>query len=220
MTGPLARQRRAGEIAAETRRKIAHVDHLLHFAMRLRRDLSRFEAHEEREVVLRLPQALADPPHQLAAPRRGYRAKTRERLDALPDHAIRLSSGRPGEPGEPRAVDRGPRLEGRAVPEVRVAARVRGPHGAPPRRGERAARPPGSSQPPPTGHRPRRASATRSYRRTRRTDSARNSSSPMDSCGTKPRPSMRPAAKRSIIVATPAAVVIWIALQFHRRSSD
>ena len=69
VVGALGGDGQAVELARQADGEIADVDHLLHFAEALGRDLAGFERHEAAEIVLGGAQLLADQTHELAAPR-------------------------------------------------------------------------------------------------------------------------------------------------------
>ena len=69
VAGTLRRDRAAVELAREADREVADVDHLLHLAEPLLRDLPDLERDERAERLLLAAQLLAEQPHELAAVR-------------------------------------------------------------------------------------------------------------------------------------------------------
>ena len=79
MPGSLGGDRAAVELAREADREVADVDHLLHLAEALLRDLPDLERDERAERVLLAAELLAEQAHELAAPRRRHVAPGRRR---------------------------------------------------------------------------------------------------------------------------------------------
>ena len=89
VAGPLGGDRAAEELAREADREVADVDHLLHLAEALLRDLAGLERDERAERLLLAPQLLAEQPHELAAARRGHVAPDLEGLGRARDRRRR-----------------------------------------------------------------------------------------------------------------------------------
>jgi hypothetical protein len=64
---PFGGDREAEQLAGQTDREIADVDHFLHLAEALGADLAGFDGHQRAQVVLVLSQQFAEFAHQLAA---------------------------------------------------------------------------------------------------------------------------------------------------------
>ncbi|KGS35373.1 hypothetical protein X945_5803 [Burkholderia pseudomallei ABCPW 107] len=105
VAGALGRDRQAVKLPRQADREIADIDHFLHFAEPLGRDLARLERDEPAERGLVLAQHVAEHAHELAAHRRGHRAPFEERLMRGVDLAFGVRRGVGGERGERRAVD-------------------------------------------------------------------------------------------------------------------
>ncbi len=69
MTRALGRDRAAVQLAREADREVADVDHLLHLAETLLRDLPDFQRDERAERLLLAAQLVAEEPDELAAMR-------------------------------------------------------------------------------------------------------------------------------------------------------
>ena len=80
--------RAAVELAREADGEVADVDHLLHLAEPLLRDLPDLERDERAERLLLAAQLLAEQPHELAAVRPGQVAPGRERLGGARDGRV------------------------------------------------------------------------------------------------------------------------------------
>ena len=93
MPGALGSDGASVELAGQTDRETADVDHLLHFAQRLGGDLADLDRHQGGEVVLVLGQQLAQPGHQRAAHRRRCAPPRRKRLDGCGDRLFGLLGG-------------------------------------------------------------------------------------------------------------------------------
>jgi hypothetical protein len=106
MAGPLRRDGETVELARETDREVADVDHLLHFAEAFLQNLAGFERDEAAQRILVGAQFLAEQAHEFAAPGRGHIAPRAERFDACRD--LFLDGRRRVERDAPdfRAVDR------------------------------------------------------------------------------------------------------------------
>ena len=89
VAGTLGRDRAAVELAREADGEVADVDHLLHLAEPLLRDLPDLERHERAERLLLAAQLLAEQPHELAAMRAGQVAPGDERLGGAGDRPRR-----------------------------------------------------------------------------------------------------------------------------------
>jgi hypothetical protein len=87
MVGALGGDGQAVQLARQTDRVIADVDHLLDFAERLARDLARLGGHDLRELALRAAQRFAELAHQQAAARRGHAPPRPERVGCPLDDA-------------------------------------------------------------------------------------------------------------------------------------
>src|SRR5260370_16147468 len=74
--------------------EVADVDDLLNLAPRLGQDLAVLQADEPREVLLALPEAIAESPHDLATLWRGNEAPLRERFVCGADRALHFVRGR------------------------------------------------------------------------------------------------------------------------------
>ena len=86
--GPLGCDRAAEELPREPHREVADVDHLLHLAEALLRDLAGLERDERAERVLLAPQLLAQQADELAAPRCGHVAPGLEGLGGPRDRGV------------------------------------------------------------------------------------------------------------------------------------
>ena len=86
--GTLRRDRAAVELAREADREVADVDHLLHLAEPLLRDLPDLERDERAERLLLAAQLLAEQPHELATMRAREVAPGGERLGGAADRGI------------------------------------------------------------------------------------------------------------------------------------
>ena len=94
----LRRDRAAVELAGEADREVADVDHLLHLAEPLLRDLPDLERHERAERLLLAAQLLAEQAHELAAVRPGEvapRRRTRRRRARSPRRSRPRRCARP-----------------------------------------------------------------------------------------------------------------------------
>src|SRR5262249_46232696 len=76
------------ELARETDRKIAYVDHLLHFAKSLGEDLAVLHGDEPAEIFFRLAQRVAERAHHFATPRRGHETPGLEGAQSLFHHGF------------------------------------------------------------------------------------------------------------------------------------
>src|SRR5262249_33058006 len=90
MTGPLAGDRQAVELARQSDREVAHVDHLLDLALALAADLPGLEGDEESQVGLPGAEGLADLPDHLTATRSRHHPPVPERLARPADDEIVL----------------------------------------------------------------------------------------------------------------------------------
>ena len=117
VTRPLAGDREAVELAAQSDGEVADVDHLLDFAQRLFENLAALQRHEHRQVVLGLAEVVADPPHEFAAlGRRHERAIASKARFAAFDRLRRASAGAGrGKLRERCSVDRTAHVQGRAA---------------------------------------------------------------------------------------------------------
>ena len=115
----LGRDRAAVELAREADREVADVDHLLHLAEALLRDLPDLERDERAERLLLAAQLLAEQAHELAAVRPGKVAPGREGRGRARDR--RVGRGRVGA-GDARDLLAGDR---RADDEVAAVDRAR-----------------------------------------------------------------------------------------------
>ena len=85
---PLGGDRAPVELPRETDREVADVDHLLHLAEALLRDLAHLERDERAERLLLAAELLAEQAHELAALRRRHVAPRREGGDGAGDGGI------------------------------------------------------------------------------------------------------------------------------------
>ena len=69
VSGAFRRDGQPVQLARQSHRKVADVDHLLNFAETFAHDLARLERDEAREQRLIRAQLLAEETHELAAPR-------------------------------------------------------------------------------------------------------------------------------------------------------
>ena len=79
VAGPLGGDRETVQLARETDREVADVDHLLDLAEAFRADLAGLDRHQLAELVLVLAEQLAEPPHRRTAHRAGCLAPRLER---------------------------------------------------------------------------------------------------------------------------------------------
>ncbi len=107
--GAFAGDRQAIELARQADREVAHVDHLLDFALAFGADLPRLEGHQQSEVGLVSAEGHTDLTDHLAPPRRRDHPPAPERFVRPVDHpVILLDRGRahPGHRLARRRIDR------------------------------------------------------------------------------------------------------------------
>ena len=88
VTGALRGDRAAVELARQAHREVADVDHLLHLAEPLLRDLPHLERHERTKCVLLAPELLTEQPHELAPVRPRQIAPDQKRRGGAPDRGV------------------------------------------------------------------------------------------------------------------------------------
>ena len=86
--GPFRSHRAAIELPGEPHCEVADVDHLLHLADTLGKDLSHLEGHQRAERLDFLPQGIAQTSDVLPALGGGQKAPAVECLDRLGDHPV------------------------------------------------------------------------------------------------------------------------------------
>ena len=144
--GSLGGDRAAVELSREPDGEVADVDHLLHLAEPLLRDLPDLERDERAERLLLAAELLAEQADELAAAGRGNVAPRLERRDGAGDGGVGLGLARPGDAADLLTGDRRPddevavgdarRVDAEALEQVRRGcARAQGRHGASAMRG-------------------------------------------------------------------------------------
>ena len=99
------------ELARQSHREVADIDHLLDFAFALGADLAHFQGDERAERLLVGAQTLAEPAHDLAAKGRRHLAPLEEGAVGAVDDRVVLGLGDLVHGRDPRAVDGGEDVE-------------------------------------------------------------------------------------------------------------
>ena len=122
---PLAGDRQAVELPRQPDGEVAHVDHLLDFALPLRADLARLERDQQPQVRLALAKRLADLADDLAPARRRHHPPGRERLARLRHDRFVVGRPTPSAPGDAaprRRVERDELLTAGLLDPIAAAA--------------------------------------------------------------------------------------------------
>ena len=117
MIGTFAGHRQPVELARESHREVADVDHLLDFALALGADLAHFEGDQCAERLLFLAQTLSELAHDLATAGRGDLAPIEEGAVGAVDDLVVFGLGDLVHGRDSRAVDGGEDVEGGARPD-------------------------------------------------------------------------------------------------------
>ena len=111
MIGTLRRHRQTVQLARQPVGEVADVDHFLHLALPLGKDLAHLQRHQGAEVVLLLAQRIAEPANEVTAARRRDPAPFEKRRLGAANYLIVLVLGDLNDGTDLGTVGRGENLK-------------------------------------------------------------------------------------------------------------